>query len=109
MARVNLGGGMSADPDVIQQVINMIKTERDKMDHVIELSKALDNTVAPGGDPVTLNLFHKPMQASHPKTTKDITTARQELQDIIDNLTAMKKLYTDADQSGAHGLTTKGD
>jgi len=50
---VDLGGGMSADPDVIQQVINMVTAERDKMDHVIELSKALDNTVAPGGDPVS--------------------------------------------------------
>ncbi|MEV6603509.1 hypothetical protein [Kutzneria sp. NPDC051319] len=109
MARVDLGDGMSADPDVIQQVINMVTAERDKLDDVIAKSRTLERTVAPGNDPVTVNTFHKPMQASHPKMTKDITTAQQELQDIIDNLTAMKKLYTDADQSGAHGLKKKDD
>jgi len=108
MAQVDLGGGLSADPDVIQQVINMIQGEHDKLNDVIRLSRRLETTVAPGNDPVTIDTFHKPMQASHPKTTKDIVTAQQQLQDIIDNLTAMKKLYTDADQSGAHGLT-KGD
>lgn len=109
MARVDLGGGFSADPDVIQQVINMIQAEHDKLDDVIRQSRFLEHTVAPSNDPVTINTFHKPMQASHPKTTKDIVTAQQQLQDIIENLTAMKKLYTDADQSGAHGLTTKGN
>lgn len=109
MARVDLGGGMSADPDVIQQVINQIQAEHDKLSHVIDQSRHLEQTVAPGNDPVTVNTFHKPMQASHPKMTKDIVTAQQQLQDIIDNLTTMKKLYTEADQSGAHGLTTKGD
>ncbi|MFC0432263.1 hypothetical protein [Kutzneria buriramensis] len=109
MARVDLGGGFSADPDVIQQVINQIQAEHDKLSHVIDQAKTLENTVPPGSDPVTVNTFHKPMQASHPKTTKDIVTAQQQLKDIIDNLTAMKKLYTDADQSGAHGLTTKGN
>ncbi len=109
MARVDLGGGLSADPDVIQQVINIVQGEHDKLDHVIVQSMTLENTTAPGGDPVTVNMFHKPMQASHPKLTKDIKTAQQELKDIIDNLTTMKKLYTEADQSGAHGLTTKGD
>jgi len=109
MARVDLGGGMSADPDVIQQVIDKIKAEHDKLDDTVRQSRFLEHTVAPGNDPVTVNTFHKPMQASHPKLTKDIVTAQQQLQDIIDNLTAMKKLYTEADQSGAHGLTTKGD
>jgi DNA replication initiation complex subunit (GINS family) len=107
MARVDIGGGFSADPDVIQQVIDMIQGEYDNLTDVIAKSKTLENTVAPGTDPVTMNTFHKPMQASHPKTTSDIVAAQQQLQNHIDNLKAMKKLYTDADQSGAHSLKQK--